>query len=63
MIDCPVLALGGAAGIPSASGPLGVWREWANDVRGVPIDSGYFPLEENPEPTTTALIDFFAEQP
>jgi haloacetate dehalogenase len=62
MIDCPVLALWGATGIPSESGPLAVWSEWAPDLRGLPIDSGHFPLEENPEPTASALIDFFTEQ-
>jgi len=61
LIDCPVLALWGAAGIPSESGPLAVWREWAKDVQGMAIDSGHFPCEENPEPTAKALIEFFAE--
>jgi haloacetate dehalogenase len=58
-IDCPLLALWGAAGIPSASGPLDIWREWAMDVRGHPIDSGHFVAEENPQATATALIEFF----
>ncbi|HVY56215.1 MAG TPA: alpha/beta hydrolase [Xanthobacteraceae bacterium] len=58
-IDCPLLALWGAAGIPSASGPLDIWREWATDVRGHPIDSGHFVAEENPQATATALIEFF----
>jgi haloacetate dehalogenase len=58
-ITCPLLALWGAAGIPSASGPLGIWREWAQDVRGEPIDSGHFVAEENPDATARALLDFF----
>jgi haloacetate dehalogenase len=63
-IACPVLALWGAAGIPSESGPLAIWREWASDVRGQPVDSGHFVAEEAPEATAAALIDFFtAKQP
>jgi haloacetate dehalogenase len=59
-IACPVLALWGAAGIPSESGPLAIWRGWANDVRGEPIDSGHFLCEENPGATAAAMVDFFA---
>jgi haloacetate dehalogenase len=59
-----VLVLWGAAGIPSESGPLAIWREWASDVRGQPVDSGHFVAEEAPEATAAALIDFFtAKQP
>jgi haloacetate dehalogenase len=62
-IECPVLAIWGAAGIPSEiAGPLHVWREWANDVAGKPIDSGHFLAEENPEETAAALLSFFAER-
>ena len=35
--------------------PLAIWREWATDVRGVPIESGHHMAEENPEAFTTAL--------
>jgi haloacetate dehalogenase len=58
---CPVLAAWGGKGIPSeTAGPLVIWREWADDVRGVTIDSGHYPCEENPDATTKALIEFFA---
>ncbi len=61
-IGCPVLALWGAVGVPSeTAGPLHLWREWANDVAGKPIDSGHFLPEENPEATAEALTAFFAE--
>ncbi len=59
MIGCPVLALWGAAGIPSDSGPLAIWRQWAKDVSGAPIDAGHFLAEENPDATAAALIAFF----
>ena len=58
-ITCPLLALWGSAGIPSESGPVKIWREWATDVSGKPIDSGHFLPEENPQATATALLDFF----
>ncbi len=59
-IGCPVLALWGAAGVPSETGgPLAIWREWADDVRGGPIDSGHYVCEEAPEATGAALLDFF----
>ena len=35
--------------------PLAIWRDWAVDVRGVPIDSGHHMAEENPRELTTAL--------
>jgi len=59
-IACPILALWGSAGIPSeTSGPLDIWRKWAPQVEGRPIDSGHFLTEENPEVTAAALVDFF----
>lgn len=60
-ISCPLLALWGAAGIPSEAeaDPLATWREWADDVRGFPIDCGHYLPEENPDATSKALLDFF----
>jgi haloacetate dehalogenase len=60
-ISAPLLALWGAAGIPSEAeaDPLATWREWANDVHGFAIDSGHYLPEENPDDTARALIDFF----
>ncbi len=60
-IACPLLAIWGQSGIPSETrSPLDTWREWANDVRGFPIDSGHYLPEENPQATETALLAFFA---
>jgi haloacetate dehalogenase len=60
-IACPLLALWGAAGIPSEAeaDPIATWREWADDVRGHAIDCGHYLAEENPETTAKTLIDFF----
>jgi haloacetate dehalogenase len=58
-IAVPVLALWGAAGIPSGNSPLDVWRNWAKQISGKAIDAGHFVAEENPEATAAALIEFF----
>ncbi|MGH6783072.1 MAG: alpha/beta fold hydrolase, partial [Sphingomicrobium sp.] len=60
-ITCPLLAIWGAAGIPSeTAGPLATWREWANDVRGFAVDCGHYLPEENPGATAAALLEFFS---
>ncbi len=60
-IKCPMLVLWGQTGIPaSSSNPLDIWKKWAVDVQGTPIESGHFLAEENPEATAKALLDFFA---
>ncbi len=38
--------------------PLAIWRDWAPDVRGVPIDSGHHMAEENPAALADALRAF-----
>ena len=59
-IAAPVLSIWGDAGFPTGGPtPVDVWRNWADDVSGGPIDSGHFLPEENPEATTTALLEFF----
>lgn len=61
MIQVPLLALWGAAGIaPAASTPLDTWRKRATEVSGGPIDAGHFLCEEAPEATAAALLHFFA---
>lgn len=58
-IDVPLLALWGESGIPASGiSPLDVWREFARDVRGVPVPCGHFVPEENPQACATALLDF-----
>jgi haloacetate dehalogenase len=61
-ITAPLLALWGGGGVAAAaaSTPLDTWRQWANDVRGAPIDAGHFLVEENPAATVAALADFFS---
>jgi haloacetate dehalogenase len=40
---------------------LGVWRAWADDLRGGEIDSGHHMAEEAPEELAAALLGFLAE--
>jgi haloacetate dehalogenase len=37
--------------------PTAIWRDWADDVVGVPIKSGHHMAEENPAALTAALLD------
>jgi haloacetate dehalogenase len=59
-IACPVLVLWGAKGIlEKLYDTLGVWRDWADDVRGHSLACGHYIAEEQPEETLRALLDFF----
>ncbi len=61
-IACPTLVLWSARGaLPQWYDVLGVWREWADDVRGRSLDCGHFLAEEAPEETFAALRAFFAD--
>ena len=64
-ISCPVLVLWSRRGAldtwyTAAGGPLALWRAWADDVHGHPLDAGHFFPEELAEETADALIRFFA---
>jgi haloacetate dehalogenase len=61
-IACPVLALWGSGPTAKPIGFLDAWRDWAGDVRGGSMPCGHFLMEEAPEPTARALLDFFAAQ-
>jgi haloacetate dehalogenase len=59
-IACPMLALWGGVGIANETGgPLKIWRQWAPQATGQPIDSGHFLTEEKPDATGKAMLDFF----
>ncbi len=61
-ITVPMLALWGDSGIAqSAATPLDTWQSWATNVCGMPINSGHFLTEEDPEATAAQLLAFFAE--
>jgi haloacetate dehalogenase len=42
-----------------AGGPLGIWSEWAADLRGCPLAGGHFFPEQNPGETLAELRGFF----
>jgi haloacetate dehalogenase len=64
-IACPVLALWGRGLLDEwyadAGGPLALWRGWADNVQGHPLDAGHFFPEEIPEETADTLQRFFGE--
>ena len=58
-VDCPLLALWGGRGIMEKTYDVeAVWREYATDVKGKPLDAGHFLAEEQPEETTRELRAF-----
>jgi haloacetate dehalogenase len=56
----PTLVLWSAIHFPESPSLLDVWRDWANDVSGEPVDSGHYLAEEAPEATLAALTAFLA---
>jgi haloacetate dehalogenase len=58
-IACPVLVLWGQRKTDGREfDSLAIWKRWAHDVRGGPITGGHFLMEESPEETLAALVDF-----
>jgi haloacetate dehalogenase len=59
-IGCPVLVLWATRDdLPELYGdPLEVWRPWAPDLRGGPLDSGHHMAEEVPHELAAALRSF-----
>lgn len=67
-IACPLLALWSAKGAlgtwyADEGGPLALWSQWADDVRGESMEGGHFFPEEMPEQTAALLKDFLAGKP
>jgi haloacetate dehalogenase len=60
-ISCPVLVLWGRGNdLEDLFGdPLAIWRDWADDVRGRPLDCGHYLAEEAPTETYAELRQFF----
>jgi haloacetate dehalogenase len=54
-LQCPVLVHWGAAESSMSGGPLAVWRQWAEDLRGGPLPSGHFIPEEASEELVASL--------
>jgi haloacetate dehalogenase len=61
-IACPVLVLwSGREELGRWFDVLEVWRGWADDVRGRPLDCGHYLAEERPDETYEELRAFFSE--
>jgi haloacetate dehalogenase len=61
-VECPLLALwGGNGAMEKLYDVLEVWRGYALDVRGGPIDAGHFLTEEKPRETAEELVSFLDE--
>jgi len=60
-VRVPMLVLWGMrSGQGSGYDVLKVWRDHADDVRGLGIDSGHFIPEEQPDRVYAALKEFFS---
>lgn len=59
-VECPVLFLWSTKDDLHEvhDDPEAIWREWADDVTAVPIDSGHHMAEEAHEAVAAALLDF-----
>jgi haloacetate dehalogenase len=61
-VECPLLTLWGGRGVMERIYDVEtVWREYANDVKGKPLDAGHYLAEERPEETAQELGDFLEE--
>jgi len=61
-ITCPLLVLwAGRDELEEWWDVLEIWRAWADDVRGRPLDCGHYLAEEAPDETYAELRAFFAE--
>ncbi|HET9102435.1 MAG TPA: alpha/beta hydrolase [Solirubrobacteraceae bacterium] len=61
-ISCPVQVLWSQRGaLPGFYGDvLSIWRDWAHDVRGRPVDASHFLVEDRPDEVAGELLDFLA---
>lgn len=62
-IASPLIFVWASGGFPARTGdPLGVWRDWAENVQGVEIEgSGHFAMEEVPDAVLAAVLPHFLE--
>ncbi|NUR93773.1 MAG: alpha/beta hydrolase [Kribbellaceae bacterium] len=62
-ITCPVLALWDRSGAVAQwyGNPLDIWRTWADNVSGTPVNAGHFIPEEAPSETLAHLLPFLGD--
>jgi haloacetate dehalogenase len=56
----PLLAVWGDKSGFARADPMGQWRQWSDDVRGVAVPAGHFVAEEAPRAVAGALADFLS---
>jgi haloacetate dehalogenase len=62
-VRCPLLTLWGNRGVMERIYDVeAVWQEYADNVRGKPLDTGHFLAEERPEETVHEVRSFLKEQ-
>lgn len=58
-VECPLLVLWGTQGSAGPGyDPIGIWRQYATDVRGRALPTGHFIPEEAPDLVTAVLREF-----
>ena len=64
-IACPMLAIWSGTFVckGKSPAPLEVWRQYAHDVRGFPVDCGHFIPEEAPAAVAGPIAEFLAVNP
>jgi haloacetate dehalogenase len=61
-MECPTLVLWSATGpVGLWYDPIEIWKVWAPDVRGGPVQAGHFLPEEAPDETLRHLLALLAE--
>jgi haloacetate dehalogenase len=62
-VTCPLLVLWSATGyVGRTQDVLGVWRDYATDVRGQSLPCGHYLAEEMPDETYAVLRDYLLEK-
>ncbi len=62
LVKAPLHFVYARSGFPAQTGnPLGLWRKWATEVTGDPVDAGHFAQEENPNAVLESFLPFFKE--
>ncbi|WP_230415506.1 alpha/beta fold hydrolase [Micromonospora tarapacensis] len=64
-IGCPVLFAWSTRDdlVELYGDPTAIWRDWADDARAVPIESGHHMAEEAPDQLADTLRRFLADGP
>ena len=61
-ISCPTLLLWSANSMWAEYDILEIWKSFAENVQGKPLDGGHFLAEENPKQTAAELIKFLSKR-